>query len=376
MGARPLPGMDMLRRDFDGYDRICDHLLVLDHSRGSGADRVVGTYRLIRREAASRARRVLLGRGIRHRAGSSPIPARFSNSGRSCVDAGYRARPVMQLLWSGIAAYVFHYDIALMFGCASLPGTDPEALATPLSYLYYHHLAPPALRARALPERFVEMRRLRPRADRPEPHARCAAAADQGLSAARRLCRRRRGDRRAVQHDGHLHRRQDRSRDREILAPLRAAIERRHGPPRWAAWIASAPRRCGSGGSALYLAWTVPLMPVQALGLALRRRWVGDVPALLSSLLLPYSRHPGARDRPAGSGTAGAVRGQPRLLSRHHGAGLAARRLVHRQDRGRRLAAVRLAGASCSARCSSTAGRAAPRISATASRRGSPPARR
>ena len=68
----------------------------------------------------------------------------------------------MQLLWSGIAAYVFHYDIALMFGCASLPGTDPEALATPLSYLYYHHLAPPALRARALPERFVEMRRLDP----------------------------------------------------------------------------------------------------------------------------------------------------------------------------------------------------------------------
>ena len=93
----------------------------------------------------------------------------------------------------------------------------------------------------------------------------------------------------------------------------------------------------------------------------------GDVPALLSSLLLPYSRHPGARDRPAGSGAAGAVRGQPRLLSRHHGAGLAARRLVHRQDRGRRLAAVRLAGASCSARCSSTAGCAARRISATAS---------
>jgi putative hemolysin len=51
-----------------------------------------------------------------------------------------------------------------MFGCASLPGTDPDALAAPLSYLYYHHLAPPALRARALPERFVDMRRLDPAA--------------------------------------------------------------------------------------------------------------------------------------------------------------------------------------------------------------------
>ncbi len=27
----------------------------------------------------------------------------------------------------------------------------------PLSYLYHHHLAPPALRARALPERYVAM---------------------------------------------------------------------------------------------------------------------------------------------------------------------------------------------------------------------------
>lgn len=161
MGARPLAGMEQLRRDYDDYDQICDHLLVLDHSRGSGAAAVVGTYRLIRREAAARF-------GAFYSAAEYDIapliayPGQILELGRSCVDAGYRARPVMQLLWSGIAAYVFHYDIALMFGCASLPGTDPDALAAPLSYLYYHHLAPPALRARALPERFVDMRRLDP----------------------------------------------------------------------------------------------------------------------------------------------------------------------------------------------------------------------
>jgi len=33
-----------------------------------------------------------------------------------------------------------------MFGCASLPGTDPDAVAVPLSYLHHRHLAPPALR--------------------------------------------------------------------------------------------------------------------------------------------------------------------------------------------------------------------------------------
>jgi len=163
MGARPLPGMEQQRRDRDGYDQLCDHLLVLDHSRGSAAEAVVGTYRLIRRDAAARF-------GSFYSAAEYDIssliayPGEILELGRSCVDAGYRARPVMQLLWSGIAAYVFHYDIALMFGCASLPGTDPGALATPLSYLYYHHLAPPALRPRALPERFVDMRRLDPTA--------------------------------------------------------------------------------------------------------------------------------------------------------------------------------------------------------------------
>jgi putative hemolysin len=68
----------------------------------------------------------------------------------------------MQLLWRGIAAYVFLHRIDLMFGCASLPGTNPDAIATELTYLYHHHLAPPALRPRALPERYVDMQRVDP----------------------------------------------------------------------------------------------------------------------------------------------------------------------------------------------------------------------
>ena len=66
----------------------------------------------------------------------------------------------MQLLWRGIAAYVFHYNIDLMFGCASLPGTDPDAIALPLSYLHNYHLAPPGMRPRALPQLYVDMQRL------------------------------------------------------------------------------------------------------------------------------------------------------------------------------------------------------------------------
>jgi putative hemolysin len=122
---------------------------------------VVGTYRLIQREASERIGRFYSADEYN----ITPILAfrgRMMELGRSCVDAAYRTRSVMQLLWRGIAAYVFKHQIDLMFGCASLPGTDPDALATELTYLYHNHLAPPALRPRALPERYVEMRRVDP----------------------------------------------------------------------------------------------------------------------------------------------------------------------------------------------------------------------
>ena len=172
MGARADAATARDGRDRDAYDAIADHLLVVDHSIGSGAEGVVGTYRLIRREAA-----VAIGRF--YSADEYDIskieknPGRLMELGRSCVDARYRGRAAMQLLWRGIAAYVFHYRIDLMFGCASLPGTDTDALGPELTYLYYHHLAPPEIRPRALPHRYIEMRRL----DRDEVDPKRALAA-------------------------------------------------------------------------------------------------------------------------------------------------------------------------------------------------------
>ena len=160
MGASADPETARSQRDRDAFDEIADHLLVVDHSIGPGPEGVVGTYRLIQREAAQRLGRFYsadeydIGPLVR-------FPGQVLELGRSCVDAGYRSRIAMQLLWRGIAAYVFHYQIDLMFGCASLPGTDPDAVGLELTYLYQNHLAPPALRPRALPHRFVEMRRMR-----------------------------------------------------------------------------------------------------------------------------------------------------------------------------------------------------------------------
>jgi L-ornithine Nalpha-acyltransferase len=159
LGARPDGVTTSTERDRDIYDTVADHLLVVDHSLGEGAQSVVGTYRLIQREGARRI-------GHFYSADEYDIarieanPGRILELGRSCVDSGYRSRAVMQLLWRGIAAYIFQNNIELMFGCACLPGTDPDALALELSYLYFHHLAPAAIRPRALPHRYIEMRRM------------------------------------------------------------------------------------------------------------------------------------------------------------------------------------------------------------------------
>jgi putative hemolysin len=161
MGAQPDAAAAASSRDSDRYDAVADHLLVVDHDLGDGADAVVGTYRLIRREAADSIGRfysadeydiTLIER----------FPGRVLELGRSCVDSAYRGRAAMQLLWRGIAAYVFAHNIDLMFGCASLPGTDVDALAAELTYLCANHLAPPDIRLRALPHRYVEMCRMDP----------------------------------------------------------------------------------------------------------------------------------------------------------------------------------------------------------------------
>lgn len=161
MGATPDPRARAAGLDTDAYDTVADHLLVLDHALGEGADAVVGTYRLIQKEGAA-AVGGFYSAAEYDLAVIDAFPGRVLELGRSCVDAAYRGRVALQLLWRGLAAYIAVHEIDLMFGCASLPGTDPDQLADELTYLYGHHLAPPALRMRALPGRYVEMQRREP----------------------------------------------------------------------------------------------------------------------------------------------------------------------------------------------------------------------
>lgn len=153
----------MARRDIDGFDAICDHLLVLDHAatNGRGMAEVVGTYRLLRQEQAQRHH----GFYSESEFAIGPLMARhaglnFLELGRSCVLAPYRNKRTLELLWHGIAAYAAANHPDVMIGCASLDGTDPEQLALPLSFLHHFAGAPDAWRTQALPSRSIEMNRM------------------------------------------------------------------------------------------------------------------------------------------------------------------------------------------------------------------------
>jgi putative hemolysin len=163
--AIPNPGRLFARRDVDAYDAICDHLLVLDHAtagqRPSGRPAVVGTYRLLRQPLAEEY-------GGFYTAGEFGIGGliarhpnlQFLELGRSCVLAPYRNKRTVELLWHGIHGYIMQNRCDVLFGCASLDGTEPKQLALPLSFLHHYARAPEPWRASAWPERYVEMNRL------------------------------------------------------------------------------------------------------------------------------------------------------------------------------------------------------------------------
>ncbi len=152
----------LVRRDADRYDSACEHLLVIDHAARDGqGPAVVGTYRLQRQEAAA-AHCGFYSAGefriddlvARHR------DLKFLELGRSCVLAPYRNKRTVELLWHGIWSYVRRHRFDVMIGCASLDGTDPQALSLPLSFLHHFAKAPDDWRVPALPQRRVEMNRL------------------------------------------------------------------------------------------------------------------------------------------------------------------------------------------------------------------------
>lgn len=155
LGATLSSEVQAQERDFDEFDDVCDHVLVIDHER-TGEQAVVGTYRLLRSSAMQKLGRFYTESEYNIDALKAQN-LELMELGRSCVDINYRNRAVMSLLWRGIGAYIDAYDIKLMFGCASFTGSDPAVHQKALSYLYHKHRLPEHLMVHALPKLHVPM---------------------------------------------------------------------------------------------------------------------------------------------------------------------------------------------------------------------------
>lgn len=170
MSARPDAAARLSWRDADAFDDRCDHLVVVDHAAGSGSGdgdvgdgEIVGTYRLIDAGAATAA-------GGFYSEGEydlSPLLAfrgpdgrrpNLLELGRSCVAPAYRTSASIMLLWRGIASYLEAARIDYLFGCASFPGVDPDAIAAELALLHHRHRS--AIGVRTRPELHVPMGRV------------------------------------------------------------------------------------------------------------------------------------------------------------------------------------------------------------------------
>ncbi len=111
--------------DTDGFDPHCHHLLVIEQSTGD----VVGTYRLMTNELATRER-LYTASEFDLSAIPEYVLRHGAEVGRACVAKEHRNGRVLQLLWRGIARYLDWNDKRFVFGCCSIPTLDPTEVAS------------------------------------------------------------------------------------------------------------------------------------------------------------------------------------------------------------------------------------------------------
>lgn len=128
----------------DRFDPHCRHLLLFDPLRHA----VVGTTRVMTPEGA----RAAGGFATEEEFDIGPLRRsgrRLLEVGRTCLHPDHRGGAAMHHLWQGLAATAMEEGAEVLFGLASFPGTDPQAVAQSLACLWQDHFAPEPLRPRS-----------------------------------------------------------------------------------------------------------------------------------------------------------------------------------------------------------------------------------
>lgn len=115
-----LPQSHQTGKDRDEYDYYCDHLIVTDKTAG----KIVGTYRILRREIA-RQHIGFYSETEFDLTNIYKIENEIAEVGRSCVHPDYRDGSVISLLWTGLGEYMKQYNVQYLMGCGSIHSVDP-----------------------------------------------------------------------------------------------------------------------------------------------------------------------------------------------------------------------------------------------------------
>lgn len=113
--------------DFDRYDPLGDHLVIVDKESG----KIVGTYRLICSKFAQNFY-TASEFGIE---GFLQQPGVKLELSRACIHKDFRDGSVISLLWRGLVQYAQQSQAAYLFGCASIRSMDIAEVQTIYEYL-------------------------------------------------------------------------------------------------------------------------------------------------------------------------------------------------------------------------------------------------
>ena len=108
-------------RDLDAFDAQCHHLVV-EH-RPSRT--IIGTYRIQTTGMAEAARGFYTASEFDLSRLPRSILDRAVEVGRACIAREHRLKPVLFLLWKGLALYMAHNRRRFLFGPCSLTSQDP-----------------------------------------------------------------------------------------------------------------------------------------------------------------------------------------------------------------------------------------------------------
>jgi putative hemolysin len=104
--------------EFDSFDHRADHLMIINKAGGYA----VGTYRLIHSDFSN----IFYSQGEFHMDDFLNREGTKLELGRACTHAEHRTGRTMDLLWQGLSHYIRETRTRFLFGCSSLPSTDPQ----------------------------------------------------------------------------------------------------------------------------------------------------------------------------------------------------------------------------------------------------------